>query len=63
MNRIKKNVMMCAIFALIGLGGVLLMIDYQSLLTAWFGLIGAFVCIIGGIVLGYVLNHKEMLPE
>jgi len=54
---------MCAIFTLIGFGGVLLMLDYQSLLTAWFGLIGAFVCIAGGIVLGYVLNRKEMLPE
>lgn len=54
---------MAAALLLIIVGGSLLMVDYETVKSAWLGLIGGLMFMGAGAVLGYVLDKKKMLPE
>ena len=63
MKAIKKYMALAAVLAVIALGCIMLMVDYDTIMAAWMGLIGAAVCIGAGIRLGYWLDHKNLLPQ
>jgi membrane-bound ClpP family serine protease len=63
MKQYKKYLAMAAALLLIIVGGSLLMVDYETVKSAWLGLIGGLMFMGAGAVLGYVLDKKKMLPE
>lgn len=54
---------LAAVLAVIALGCIMLMVDYDTIMAAWLGLIGAAVFFVCGILLGCWLERKNMLPE
>jgi hypothetical protein len=63
MKTIKQYAALSLVFLCIMAGGILLMLDYDTIKTAWQGLIGAFTCFGAGLYLGHVFDRKNMLPE
>ena len=60
---IKKYAALCLCLVLIAVGAFLLMLDYKTLRSAWLGLVGAAVFFGAGLWLGFVLDHKKLLPD
>ena len=63
MKAIKKYMALAAVLAVIALGCIMLMVDYDTIMAAWLGLIGAAVFFVCGILLGRWLERKNMLPQ
>ena len=63
MRTIKKYMALAAVLAVIALGCIMLMVDYDTIMAAWLGLIGAAVFFVCGILLGCWLERKNMLPQ
>lgn len=63
MRTIKKYMALAAVLAVIALGCIMLMVDYDTIIAAWLGLIGAAVFFVCGILLGCWFERNNMLPE
>jgi len=63
MNQVKKYMALFLVLAFIMVGCLLLMFDYNSNTMKWAALIGSAVSFAIGIAIGYVFNHKKLLPE
>lgn len=54
---------LCLVLVCIGTGGLLLMFDYGTTTAKCLAIAGAAVSFAAGIVLGYVFNRHNLLPE
>ena len=63
MKTIKKHLLLCLCIELIAVGSLLLMLDYDTMRSAWLGLAGAAAFFGAGLWLGFVLDRKKMLPD
>lgn len=54
---------LCLVLVCIGTGGLLLMFDYGTTTAKCLAIAGATVSFAAGIVLGYVFNRHNLLPE
>ena len=63
MTTIKKYMALCLVLVCICTGGLLLMFDYGTKTAKCLAIAGAAVSFAAGIVLGYVFNRHNLLPE
>jgi len=63
MKTTKKYMALFIVLACIGTGGLLLMFDYGTTTAKCLAIAGAAVSFAAGIVLGYVFNRHNLLPE
>ena len=63
MKTTKKYMALCLVLVCIGTGGLLLMFDYGTTAAKCLAIAGAAVSFAAGIVLGYVFNRHNLLPE
>jgi len=63
MKRTKQFLALCLVLALIGIGGILLMLDYDTNAAKWVAIIAAVISFAAGLSIGYVLDRKHLLPE
>ena len=63
MKKFKRYLGFILVIAIITIGGCVLGYDYKTDEQALWGVVGAFACFALGIVLGWFLNRKHLLPE
>lgn len=63
MKTIKRYAPLVIVLACIGIGSLLLMFDYVTTTAKCLAIAGAAVSFAAGIVLGYVFNRHNLLPE
>lgn len=63
MKKFKQYLGFVLVIAIITVGGVVLGIEYENAIQAALGIAGAFTCFGIGALLGWYLDHKNMLPE
>ena len=63
MKKFKRYLGFVLVLAIITIGGCVLGIEYDTTEKAICGVAGAFACFALGIVLGWFLNRKHLLPE
>ncbi len=63
MQTLKRYLGFILVLAIITIGGCVLGYDYKTDEQAMCSVAGAFACFALGIVLGWLLNRKNLLPE
>lgn len=58
-----KTINLCIVFALIVAGVLLLIVDTETVKSAWLTLAASLVCFGAAIVLAHVFHRRNMLPE
>lgn len=63
MRAIKRYMALAIVFLFIGAGCILLMLDFPTIKATWWSVIGAFLCIGAGLVLGHIFSRNKLIAE